>query len=240
MARDTGLMDRARVTGETVFSVYGWERPTLSLGRNQAARELYARGEIDRRGIDVVRRPTGGRALLHHREITYSIAGPSAPDESLAESYSGINRILIRGLRYLGVEVSESAGVPQHAPPGATPCFSMPAAGELVTGEGKLVGSAQLREDGALLQHGSILIDDDQAMIAELLRDSDAGTQSNPATLRGVLGRDVSLSEAAAALFEAVSECAPTPCAALAPDDLSEFTARHLPRFESELWTWRR
>ena len=63
MARDAGLMDRARDTGEAVLSVYSWERPTLSLGRNQTAVGKYDLDEIAKRDMDVVRRPTGGRAL---------------------------------------------------------------------------------------------------------------------------------------------------------------------------------
>lgn len=240
MARDRGLMDRARETGEAVFSIYGWEAPTLSLGRNQAARGMYDRAEIARRGIDVVRRPTGGRALLHHREITYSVAAPVQPDESLAGSYGEINRMLIRGLGYLGVEVGESPGARQGSP-GTAPCFAMPAAGELVTNGGKLVGSAQVREEGAFLQHGSILIDDDQAIITELLvKPENDVVLPKPATLRGALGRDLAVAEAAQALFRAVADCCGSPCSAIPEDETAEFTARHVARFESELWTWRR
>ncbi|HMA19794.1 MAG TPA: hypothetical protein VKO87_03265, partial [Gemmatimonadaceae bacterium] len=97
MARDSALMDRARETGETVFSVYSWERPTLSLGRNQTALDKYDLAEIERRGMDVVRRPTGGRALLHWREVTYSVTARISERESLSESYERINRILLRG-----------------------------------------------------------------------------------------------------------------------------------------------
>jgi lipoate-protein ligase A len=241
MARDAGLMDRARLTGEAVFSVYGWSEPTLSFGRNQTARDLYDRRAIESRGIGVVRRPTGGRALLHHREITYSVASPIAPGDSLSMSYAAINKVLIRGLHHLGVEVSESSGVPQSAPPGIEPCFSLPAAGELVTAEGKLVGSAQVRADGALLQHGSILVDDDQATITDLLlKREDEGMSPRPATLRATLGREVSLDEAADALFEAVAEHFETQCDPISADEVAEFTATHMDRFGSELWTWRR
>src|SRR6476619_5981772 len=86
MARDTGLMDRARATGEAVLSVYSWERPTLSLGRNQTAAGRYDLTAIKHRGIDVVRRPTGGRALLHWHEVTYSVTAPIAEGESLNDS----------------------------------------------------------------------------------------------------------------------------------------------------------
>ena len=110
MARDSALMDRARETGEHIFTVYSWSRPTLSLGRNQTAKDRYDPARLESRGIDVVRRPTGGRALLHWREVTYSVAAPAADHEPLTESYAAINRILLEGLRSLGVEVSESRG----------------------------------------------------------------------------------------------------------------------------------
>ena len=107
MARDTALMERAQATGETVFSAYSWAAPTLSLGRNQTAKGRYNLDEIRRRGIDVVRRPTGGRALLHHHEITYSVTAPITDDESLRNSYERINRILIAGLERRGVFAAE-------------------------------------------------------------------------------------------------------------------------------------
>src|SRR6476661_963579 len=168
MARDTGLMDRARETGETVLSVYSWERPTLSLGRNQTASGRYDLDAIASRGMDVVRRPTGGRALLHHREVTYSVTSPVSPDETLNDSYERINGLLLEALFSLGVDARVAAATTPALPPGEIPCFAEPSKGELVSAGRKLVGSAQVRENGALLQHGSILIEDDQALIAQV------------------------------------------------------------------------
>src|SRR5215210_4848764 len=73
MAIDDALLDRARGSGECVIRLYEWARPTLSLGRNQAARGQYDLARARELGIDFVRRPTGGRAVLHHREVTYSV-----------------------------------------------------------------------------------------------------------------------------------------------------------------------
>src|SRR6266567_6132081 len=92
MARDTALQARAARTGESVFSIYSWSRPTLSFGRNQPASGLYDREKIRDAGIDVVRRPTGGRAILHHREVTYSVTAPIGA-ASLRETYTRINHI---------------------------------------------------------------------------------------------------------------------------------------------------
>ena len=111
MARDAGLMDRARETGETVFSVYSWQRPTLSLGRNQTALGKYDLESIANRGMEVVRRPTGGRALLHNQEVTYSVTAPLEGAPPLRETYSRINRILLEALARLGV-TAELAPLP--------------------------------------------------------------------------------------------------------------------------------
>jgi len=241
MARDAGLMDRARKTGEAVFSVYGWTRPTLSLGRNQTARGEYDLAEARQREIEIVRRPTGGRALLHSREVTYSVTGPIEQSESLADAYARINRILLLGLRKLGVNASEAERANETPRPGLLPCFAAPTEGELVTQNGKLVGSAQYRENGALLQHGSILIEDDQDTISALLLDrSSSDVVPGAATLRQALGRMPSASSVADALFDAVRELCDVDTRMLDENETRGFTALHIETYRSELWTWRR
>ncbi len=241
MARDSGLMDRARETGESVFSVYGWARPTMSLGRNQTARRRYDLDEIAAREIDVVRRPTGGRALLHYREVTYSVTAPIFPGEPLAASYRRINSILLTSLRSLGVDAEESRTDARTPEPGSMPCFALPAEGELVAGGAKLVGSAQVRENGALLQHGSILVEDDQPLIASLLINGEQPHEVPPAaTLAGALGRIPAVAEVAAHLFDAVRLLEDEHASLIHLTDVETYTARHVDRYESEWWTWRR
>src|SRR5688572_7895873 len=106
MARDVGLMRRARETGESVFSIYGWAQPTLSLGRSQAAAGCYDLERMRSLCIDVVRRPTGGRALLHHREVTYSVTAPLVAGITPRSFYDRINSILLAALARLGVGAS--------------------------------------------------------------------------------------------------------------------------------------
>src|SRR5215218_7582778 len=98
MALDEALMARARRTGETVLRVYAWSQPTLSLGRNQRAVGLYHEPTLAERGVDVVRRPTGGRALLHHREITYSVTAPCDDASALLTQYERVNALLCSAL----------------------------------------------------------------------------------------------------------------------------------------------
>jgi lipoate-protein ligase A len=240
MALDEALMARARRTGEHVLRVYGWSQPTLSLGRNQRANGVYLADELERRGIGVVRRPTGGRALLHHREVTYSVTAPCTADAGLAAEYGRINRLLGSALAALGVGVVVAAPTSRSAPPTATPCFAEPSRGELTFHGRKLVGSAQWRHDGALLQHGSILVDDDQASIPSLMREP-VPLSSRPATLRDALGRAPVLHEVAEALFAAVRAQLDPRALPLAREEVLVQDAERLAtRFRDDTWTWRR
>jgi lipoate-protein ligase A len=233
-------MDRARRTREAVLRVYAWSAPTLSLGRNQRAQGLYDRDALARAGVDVVRRPTGGRALLHHREVTYSVTGPAQADESVAVAYGRVNALLVTALAALGVPAVIAAPATRALPPTNLPCFAEPAAGELVLDGRKLVGSAQWRDDGALLQHGSILVEDDQALIASLTTECSADAVS-PATLHAALGRRPSLEEVADALAGAVRSLADAAAEPLELDDQTQRRARELAaRYRDAAWTWRR
>src|SRR3989442_14446835 len=97
MARDTALQTRAARTGETVFSIYSWSRPTLSFGRNQPASGFYYAEKIRAAGIDVVLRPTGGRSILPDHQGTYSATAPVS-NASLPATYTRDNFIFQTGL----------------------------------------------------------------------------------------------------------------------------------------------
>ena len=240
MALDEALMTRARRTGEAVLRVYGWSQPTLSLGRNQRAGGLYDRRALAERGIGVVRRPTGGRSLLHHREVTYSVTAPCAPSGTLLAEYARINALLSSALVALGVPVVAAAPSARSTTPSAAPCFAEPARGELTLEGRKLVGSAQWRERGALLQHGSILVDDDQSSIVGFLHEA-VPAPPVPATLRDALGRAPVLTEVADALFHAVRMLADPDARELAIDDqLSREVSDIAARYRDDAWTWRR
>jgi lipoyl(octanoyl) transferase len=242
MALDEALMERARRTGETVLRVYAWERPTLSFGRNQAARGAYSAPRAAAHGVDVVRRPTGGRALLHHREVTYSVTAPVTA-EPLRASYARINALLLDGLDRLGVAAALAVPAARAPAPGVAPCFETPTAGEVVVGGRKLVGSAQWRDGGALLQHGSILVEDDQTMLASLAT-LPLPDVPPPATLRAALGRVPAAGEVADALFAAARALEDPHAAPLALDapqaGLDEIAAAARARYADDAWTWRR
>jgi lipoate-protein ligase A len=239
MALDEALMRRSARTGDAVFRVYGWSVPTLSLGRHQRARGCYDEAAAQQLGIAFVRRPTGGRALLHDREITYSATMPLAERSAAGAAYEFVNDVLLGALNALGV-AAERARETASVPPGLRPCFDVPAEREVVVGRRKLVGSAQWRSGGALLQHGSILVRDDQGVIARIGRPALAAPPA-AATLAEALGRDPSLEEFAPLLSAALAErtgCAPVP----RPRDefLDRETVELSARYADDTWTWRR
>jgi lipoate-protein ligase A len=240
MAIDEALLRWAARAGEATYRVYAWASPTVSLGRNQPARGCYDLEAARARGIDFVRRPTGGRAILHHREITYSVAAPVTVGGSLAESYRAINRLLVEALRTLGVDAREAEPSSRAPAPSIAPCFDAPVSGELVAGGRKLVGSAQVRDGQAFLQHGSILVDDDQSLLTELLAHGERSAP--PATVRELIGRSMTVHEFAGALAAAVGaqEGRPPHVMELDASLLDDIRTLIRTRYALADWTWRR
>lgn len=243
MATDHALLDRAAdpdAADEAVLRIYAWTRPTLSFGlheRSRIPREAFAA-----EGVDVVRRPTGGRALLHHREVTYSVTAPVPPEASaigLGASYRAINSLLRNALARLGVLADEAPRRGRASAPDGAPCFAEPNVGELVIDGRKLVGSAQRRDARALLQHGSILLADDQGAIARLRGDASLAAPA-AATLVTALGREVSYAEVRDALVSALTETVSAPVVPLDPATLENRITAHLPTYRSDAWTFRR
>ncbi|HEY0969958.1 MAG TPA: biotin/lipoate A/B protein ligase family protein [Gemmatimonadales bacterium] len=238
MALDEALLERARATGGAFCRVYTWTRPTLSLGRNQTAAGRYDLARARELGVDVVRRPTGGRAVLHHRELTYAVAMPA--EGALRESYERINRLLTGALALLGAAAAPAAIEGRAPAPSLAPCFELPTRDELVVDGRKLVGSAQWRDDGALVQHGSILVDDDQGLIRELTL-APLPPVPPPATLRAVLGRAPSGEELTDALLRQLRATEDAGAEPWAGDDaLWSAAGRLRARYLDDAWTWRR
>jgi len=246
MATDAALLAHARRSGEATLRLYAWDGPTLSLGRHERARDLFDPARLRAEGVGVVRRPTGGRALLHHREVTYSVTAPAALTQG--ESYAAINALLLDALARLGVRAALAAPRGRPLRPEGAACFAEPGAGEVVVDGAKLVGSAQLREDGALLQHGSILLADDQPMIARLrvpvaTRDGTTSRETArplaaAATLEQTLGHAVEAAAVEAAVAAALT--ARVPADPLDPALLQADLARLVIAFAAQEWTWRR
>jgi len=240
MALDDALMNRARTSGEWVARLYSWSRPTISLGRNQTARGRYDLERIRELGLDMVRRPTGGRAILHDREITYSVTAPMAETGDLRQAYDRINRLVLETLHRLGVYASIAAPRKRASFPGMAPCFDEPSAGELVLDGRKIAGSAQWRADGGILQHGSILLEDDQSLLASLALERSSPIVA-PATLVEALGHAPSIDQVADALTDAIQAIESTRPVELEVDaELRALVSDFVVRYVDESWTWRR
>ena len=166
MAVDQALLETADSTGMTTLRFYRWSEPTLSLGyfQNHADRSSHSASE----NCSLVRRRTGGGAIVHDKEITYSLCVPSGNRWSSrnSELYDLMHQVIIELLDESGVE-AKLYGNPSELPPDknivvdqkAFLCFQRRAAGDVVLNNHKVVGSAQRRQKNAILQHGSILIE---------------------------------------------------------------------------------
>ena len=168
MAIDQTLLDHAEQSAESWLRLYQWAPHCLSFGRHEPAAFRYDRDRIQALGIDTVRRPTGGRAVWHAQELTYAVAAPSIEFGSLRAAYHEIHDMLAQALSALGTP-TYLAG-PRRTPSlSSGACFAEAVGGEIMIGERKVVGSAQLRQKNALLQHGSILLEDNQTTVADLM-----------------------------------------------------------------------
>jgi lipoyl(octanoyl) transferase len=178
MERDLNLHREVSRGGPPVLRFYRFDPPAVSLGRFQKTAEVVDVAACRRRGIDIVQRPTGGRALLHHRELTYSLAVPESHPlipSSVVEAYKIFSMALVQGFALLSIPASLAPGENRGRglAPGA--CFDTPSAYEIQIDGKKVVGSAQLRRDGVLLQHGAILLSLSLDIYEEIVKPSPGG-----------------------------------------------------------------
>jgi lipoate-protein ligase A len=240
MALDQALLDAAEREGLATLRLYAWEPYTLSFGRNEPATRRYDRAAIAARGMAVVRRPTGGRAVWHADEVTYAVAAPTATFGPLRDTYRAIHGLLAEALMGLGAPVGLAADRPAVGV-GAGACFASAAGGEVVTlNGGKVVGSAQVRSGDAFLQHGSIIISGAQEEVAAVTVGG-----ANPPNVVGL----ARLLPPARATREAVMRAIAATAArrwgvpaerAAVPDGVRREAQALLPRFRDPAWTWRR
>lgn len=244
MAIDLALLDRAEHSGESWLRLYTWEPHCLSFGRHEPSLHRYDADRITARGIDTVRRPTGGRAVWHSKELTYAVAAPCQSFGSLAEAYLEIHQMLADALGSAGFDVSLAP--PRRAQAlDAGACFAHPAGGEVMNQGRKLVGSAQLRGRRALLQHGSILLEDEQQMVAAFTREQPLNSLPPPDILsRGIpptWRMDLSVAELSEAIADTSSLRWPGAWHRISgSDEVIRAASWYYPQFRSPAWTWER
>ncbi len=163
MAVDEALLEVYAAGGiSPTLRFYTWSPPAVSLGYGQAIEADIDLATCQALGIDVVRRPTGGRAVLHDHEVTYSVVIREDDRRAAAgvlASYLMVSRALIRGLSYLGIsaELLPLQGAGSRSRQAASPiCFATPSSYEVAVAGRKIIGSAQRRAHGVIMQHGSI------------------------------------------------------------------------------------
>ena len=153
--------------------VYDWDPPTVSFGYHQKINEHILLDKVKEYGFGLVRRPTGGRAVLHYDEVTYAVI--SRTDGILAgsvlESYQKIGKVLLATLHEIGIDATMKDSMPpeKEQKTWVNPCFTSTSKYEINYKGKKIIGSAQIRKGSALLQHGSILLNHNQELMAELM-----------------------------------------------------------------------
>ncbi len=172
MQIDSDLLDNAIIekSTEPIFRLYGWSPKCISLGRNQR------NFNCENKGIDCVRRLTGGRALLHDNEVTYSYISPISiiPNgEKISDSYKYISGILINFFRTLGIELDfgENKKISTHF----EYCMLLSTGADVCYKDQKIIGSAQYRKEGYVLQHGSILFGYDKELLESIFNEEVKG-----------------------------------------------------------------
>ena len=217
MAVDESILEHiGRRESLPTLRLYAWEPACLSLGYAQPYADVDET-RLRERGWEVVRRPTGGRAILHTDELTYSVTAPADEPSvagSLLESYNRLATALLAAVHSLGLPVEMKEGSsPNHETPNPV-CFEVPSAYEITVQGKKLIGSAQARRKESVLQHGSLPLTGNLARITEALvfageparQDASRRLLEHATTVETVLGRRVPWDEAAQAFIHAFEE----------------------------------
>jgi lipoate-protein ligase A len=216
MAVDEAILE-ATVEGNvpTTLRLYAWQPPCLSLGYAQPATDVD-KERLAMLGWELVRRPTGGRAILHTDELTYAVIGPQREPRlqgSILESYQRLSVALLAALRLLGLPAQAHSLPPenQNGDSMGPVCFEVPSNYEITVHGKKLVGSAQARKREGVLQHGTLPLWGDLSRITQALcfkyeseRERAAvRLKTRATTVEEVLGYRVSWDEAAQAFVSA-------------------------------------
>jgi len=186
---------------------YGWDPPAVSLGRSQRP-DLLDLEKCCELGIGVVCRPTGGKAVFHDRDVTYSLSCPIKSKilpNTLKGGYEAVSSCIVNGLSRLGKGI-DPVMLPSGGINSRTACFEGPSAFEIVAGGKKLVGSAQRRGERAFLQHGSIPLEIQWDLLFLIFKDSSLPPKPRAVGLRECIGREIGEKEVIEALLKGFSE----------------------------------
>lgn len=259
MALDEALLDwHSEGKIPPVIRFYGWNPATLSIGYFQKVEKEIDLDAVKQHKLGFVRRPTGGRGVLHEHELTYSvIVSEDHPDmpKTVTEAYRVISEGILKGFHQLGLEAYFA--VPKTAEerdalksPRSSVCFDAPSWYELVVEGRKVAGSAQTRQKGVILQHGSILLDLDEDKLFSLFKYPNERVKermqkafkSKAVAINEISARKISLDEAKQAFYKGFAEGLDVE---LVPYELSEEELAYVhriakERYENDEWNFKR
>jgi len=259
MALDEALLDwHSESKIPPTIRFYGWDPATLSIGYFQKVEKEINMEAVKEHKLGFVRRPTGGRGVLHEHELTYSvIVSEDYPDmpKTVTEAYRVISEGILKGFHHLGLEAYFAVPKTQDERdslknPRSAVCFDAPSWYELVVEGRKVAGSAQTRQKGVILQHGSILLDLEEDKLFSLFKyPSDKvkermqrAFKSKAVAINEISARRISLEEAKEAFFKGFSEGLDIE---LVPYELSEEELEYVnkiakERYENDEWNFKR
>ncbi len=244
MAVDERLFELAASAPWTYLRFYQWVRPTVSLGYSQDADKVVDAAFCAAHGVDVVRRMTGGKLVLHDREVTYSIASADTGvfTESLRDSYRRISLALVLGLAGLGVRARLAESAPPGYVKGTMPCFAFAARDEIEADGRKIVGSAQKRTGPLFLQHGSLPLEKDEALLSAVARPGEVPEGLGLTSLTEALSRPVGFDDVVGPLIQGFADHFGVAFEryALTPSDEAAVRSLEASKYASDGWTFRR
>jgi len=259
MAVDEAILEAVGLNkAPATLRLYAWEPPCLSLGYAQPATDVYHNALVSR-GWGLVRRPTGGRAILHTDELTYAVIAPHSEPRlagGVLESYQRISVALLHALHLLGIP-AEARATPlpiglngeEDNPSKGPVCFEAPSNYEITVNGKKLVGSAQARRKEGILQHGSLPLHGDLRRITLALtfpspKERKAAAKrllERATTVKYIFGRVIRWEEAAQAFIQAFKETLTLNLSStdLSPAELSRASELVQEKYANPLWTER-
>jgi lipoate-protein ligase A len=250
MALDEAILEAAaRKDSSPTLRLYAWSPPCISIGNAQPVSQIDSQ-KLNDFGWDIVRRSTGGRAILHTDELTYSICAPVDHPHfqgGVLPSYKNISAGLIAALELLGLDVQVHPEVNISEEERADPiCFELPSSYEITVAGKKLVGSAQLRRRGGVLQHGTLPLEGDIGRISQVLTYSNdiqrqrsmQRVRDRATTVERLLGQPISWDEAARHVRKGFSDALNIQFAPDEPTKAERMRAEQLQaeRFEGAEW----
>jgi len=254
MAVDESILEHiGRGESPATLRLYAWDPACLSLGYAQPIADVDTTRLVSR-GWEVVRRPTGGRAILHTDELTYSVTAPHGEPRvagSILESYSRLAKALLAAVQSftMAVEMKEDVGHASSMTKANPVCFEVPSSYEIVVDGKKLIGSAQARRKEGVLQHGTLPLHGDLARITEALVFADESARAAAAekllaratTVESIIGPGIDWSAAAQAFigaFESVLDLT-FERGVLSPSERSRAEALVKDKYDHPQWTGR-